>query len=345
MNILSSFFSNLSSRFGKENDLSDITWVMCQTSPCFKAIWINFFFEKLNADEVEISREVPDSNDAGSRVDFLLTVHNDPRPYLIEVKIWDQNHHFEQYMNAYSVEKERLGYITNYSYPKKDYNVKQWREFYELLIKKKDSFPEEEAEIITGYCEYIMNVCGIITIMETIDITKMNSLFDLTIILREISEFSNEEFNFCVKNYSTTLRDDLRWLFLEVDYNQVNGWGKQYPFIGIIHRHATPPKKVICAGFDGRKGWARNIVDYMVNNFNMISSIKLDYCIPPQRPERKSGDFYFFMSDNAFKKFRDASEIEQQKKVLKGFVNEVLSLPLRLYNLIISRKNEVFSKP
>ena len=34
------FFNSLEHRFGKENDLSDITWAMCQASPSFKEKWI-----------------------------------------------------------------------------------------------------------------------------------------------------------------------------------------------------------------------------------------------------------------------------------------------------------------
>ena len=30
------FFNSLAQRFGKENDLSDITWALCQASPSFK---------------------------------------------------------------------------------------------------------------------------------------------------------------------------------------------------------------------------------------------------------------------------------------------------------------------
>lgn len=334
MDILSSFFANLTARFGKENDLSDITWAMCQTSPCFKEIWINFFFEgKINISDVEyIEREVPDSNNSGSRVDFKLTLKTDSLPYLIEVKIWDQDHHFGKYEEAYgengiSLDKSRLGYITNYYLKQDGYDVRQWREFYETLQRKIASnvIPDEEQELIIGYSEYLKNVCGINMITEKIDLTKLNSLFDLTIVLRELSEYSNGTID--VKNYNTTHRDDLRWLFLEVDYKQINGWGRQFPFLGIIFGNQEAP--YICAGFDYRKGWSRDIVDYMRNNSTLFSRIKREYCTAP----RLDKDIVFYLSDFAKTKFAEASGLAEQKEILKCFIDEVLMFPVNLLKL------------
>ena len=45
MDIIKSFFSNLADRRRKENDLSDITWAMCQASPAFQKAWLHFFFQ------------------------------------------------------------------------------------------------------------------------------------------------------------------------------------------------------------------------------------------------------------------------------------------------------------
>ena len=328
MNAILSFFANLSSRFGKENDLSDITWAMCQASPFFRAQWIKFFFPELDPEDIEsIEREVPDENNLGSRVDFLLTQRNGDSPYLIEVKIWDQNHHFGQYEKSYAVEKNHLGYITNYYCKQEGYEVKQWREYYVFLLNQTKNLnpPVEEAELIYAYCEYLKSVCGMTMITEKIDITKMTSLYDLTVVLREVSEFSTDYF--ALRNYSTTHRDDLRWLFLEVEYKQCNEWGTQYPFLGILYQHTRPR---ICAGFDCRKGWARGIVEFMKKNSNKFSLVKSTYCTMPEL----GGDYYFFMSEYAKKQFEDADSIEEQKKVLKGFIEEAIMFPLRLKSLI-----------
>ena len=330
MDNISCFFANLAPRFGKENDLSDMTWAMCQASPCFMEEWIHFFFKDLDVKDIEyIEREVPDDDNSGSRVDFRITVKDDSKPYLIEVKIWDQNHHFGQYEKAYKVGKERLGYITNYHLIKEGYDVKQWREFYDTLKSglENNSFAEEEAALIRGYCEYLKNTCGFVMITEKIDITKMTSLYDLTLVLREVAEQLKDD-HFEVKNYSTTHRDELRWLFLEVDYKQINGWGRQYPFMGIVYNHKEP-SPYICAGFDCRKGWAKGIVEFMKSKSQFFSQVTREYCSLPQ----PYGDYYFYLTDKAKQEFNDALNIEEQKKVLSSFLKEVLMFPVNLQEL------------
>ena len=98
MNMLAQFISNLSYRFRSENDLSDVTWTMCQTSDKFNAHFINFFFEGIDANEVCLEREK--SND-DSRPDFYFTYKD--AIYLVENKIGDKSHHFEQYIKRFKL--------------------------------------------------------------------------------------------------------------------------------------------------------------------------------------------------------------------------------------------------
>ena len=298
---------------------------------------LSSFFLVLILMTLYIEREVPDDNNTGSRVDFKITCKNDPKPFLVEVKIWDQNHHFGQYEKAYGVDKERLGYITNYPYKKDGYDVKQWRDLCNSLQKciEEDNIPEEESDLLSGYCEYVKNVCGIIMVTEKIDLSRMTSLYDLTVVLRQIAEYTCPFFD--VKNYGTTHRDDLRWLFLEVDYKQTNGWGRQYPFMGIIYRH---PEPYICAGFDCRKGWARGIVEFMRNNSQLFSRIKTEYCSQPE----PSGDYYFKMSAFAKREFQGSKTIDDQKTVLRNFLNEVLMFPINLLR-VISEDEDRLQRP
>ena len=328
MDNLKSFFANLSTRFGSENDMSDITWTMCHASPSFMEQWVRFFFDVKTEDIETINREVLDSNGKGCRVDFLITVRDDPKPYIIEVKKWDQKHHFVDYDEAYEIGPKRFGYITNYFLEREGYVVKQWRQFYNTLSSalKNGDYPEEEAGLIAGYCEYIKNVCGITMIEEKIDLTKMTSLYDLTVVSREVAEFSTDAFD--VNNYSTSHRDDLRWLFLEATYKYPQGWGRQYPFIEIIYRH---PEPYICAGFDCRKGWAKDIVDFIYNNRGLISKVEKEYCKYSQctAPEPKK-DYYFFLSEDALEEFKETQTLERQKEILRAFFEEVLMFPVHL---------------
>lgn len=323
MDTLSLFFESLSVRFGKENDLSDVTWAMCQASDYFKEKWVKFFFDLDVNDVIYIEREIPDTTNSGCRVDFKLTVKDDPHPYLIEVKLWDKNHHFGDYEDAYMVPrgKERLGYITNYEHKENGYDVKQWKGFYDKLKEDeiKNIIPEEDLNLVRGYCSYLNKICAFNMRTEKIDINKLSSLYPLTIALRQIADFSCEEFD--VKNYETYLRDDLRWLYLEVDYKQ--DWGKQYPFMGILH--SSPTDRLICAGFDKRKTWSQEIVHFIRENDHL--KWEGEYC---KMPFYSEGEYYFYMTRKALNEFQNAKDLEAQKTVLRSFLLEVLMFPIKL---------------
>ncbi|MGI6495118.1 MAG: hypothetical protein ACOX5G_03355 [Kiritimatiellia bacterium] len=158
---IKSFFVNLASRLSDENDLSDFVWALCQANEGFKQFVLDFFFRdeqggKLKASEYRVDREV---SLAGGRPDFVITGTDDKKNrYFIEIKKWDRNHHFKQYLKE--LEKDghdirRLGYITQYvldpsSLANGDRNVarngdkwacpvKTWGQFQEELKRCMDS--------------------------------------------------------------------------------------------------------------------------------------------------------------------------------------------------------------
>lgn len=150
------FFGELATYFRKENDLSDVTVALCNADNEFKEIFLKFFFPQINVSEVSnILREVPDDSAKDSRVDILIKTNDENISYLIEVKIYDQNHHFGQYEKAYRIPKERFGYITNYNCKKEGYVIKTWEEFYNNCCKNSNN------PFIKAYGEYLKNVCGI----------------------------------------------------------------------------------------------------------------------------------------------------------------------------------------
>ena len=53
--------------------------------------------------------------------------------YLVENKIYDQNHHFDQYISTFGIPAERLGYISNYPMVEAGCTVHTWDEFYHHL--------------------------------------------------------------------------------------------------------------------------------------------------------------------------------------------------------------------
>lgn len=178
MDILNEFFSYLGYRLNKENDLSDITWALLRASDKFRKLFLEFFFSDMGDRKIKnsiIERERRDDKDNSSRVDLHIFIKNNPL-YIIEVKINDKNHHFEQYKKEYEVLPDHFGYITNYEL-KKDggYQVRQWETLYDYLLEHIN----DEDKLIKGYCEYIKQVCGFVKFKGPMRLNSIyNSLFE-----------------------------------------------------------------------------------------------------------------------------------------------------------------------
>ena len=188
MTDMKKFFTALSERAYKENDLSDVTYAMCESDICFKQFFLNFFFNKDNLDASSTSIEREHSTDWG-RPDFWIR-GKDGTLYIVEVKIWDGSHHFEQYYDILAGKDlqetgqenmedrrdknvwKRLGYIANYDSIKtiKIFNecsaeeicgkVATWKEFITKLEDWEDhNEPKDKDPIIAAYVQYVRNVC------------------------------------------------------------------------------------------------------------------------------------------------------------------------------------------
>ena len=181
---LPAFFKSLAERFKNENDLSDVTYALCQSDKAFLQFFLDFFFGAgtidINKQKVEISRE--EFLDDGSRPDF--TIYVDREKYLVEVKIKDRNHHFAQYQANLKGEKRgRLGYIANYTIKPKDdlsksdqkaydmacdygRTVKTWKE----LVGRLENYQAFNDPVIRGYLQYVRNVCSSDGVFDDFDL-------------------------------------------------------------------------------------------------------------------------------------------------------------------------------
>ena len=167
------FFQSLAERKKNENDLSDVTYALCQSDEVFKQFFLDFFFGDgkidIHKEKVEIVRE--QSYDEG-RPDFTVNVGNDT--YLIEVKIWDSNHHFDQYRSILEKKNEatgHLGYIANYTIKDDDLSeldknalkvvcdngrtVKTWKQ----LVSRLEKYQSFNDAVIKSYLSFVRNVC------------------------------------------------------------------------------------------------------------------------------------------------------------------------------------------
>ena len=211
------FFAALSERAYKENDLSDVTYAMCESDICFKQFFLNFFFNKDNLDASSTSIEREHSTDWG-RPDFWIR-GKDGTLYIVEVKIWDGSHHFEQYYdilagnNALKDSSDKnvcrnntkiwkhLGYIANYDSIKtiKVFNdrsaneicgkVATWKEFITEL-EDWESRNETKDPMIAAYVLYVRNVCPFDDFILQ-DWLKNQRIADLKSAFQEIQGVSN----------------------------------------------------------------------------------------------------------------------------------------------------------
>ncbi len=314
--MISKFIQNLSSRFRSENDLSDITWTMCETSEKFKYHFIKFFFpDIIITDTAILTRE---KSGDGSRPDFILETKNGI--FLIENKISDKNHHFEQYAKAFNITAERLGYITNYPLSKAGYKTHTWREFY---LYTYNHIPQEESDLWTSYLYYLKSVCYIFITDKPMQLTGMFSLYTFYRSLDDVFEFETEKFSSTLYdsrkdtnnggNFLCTPRDGVMGKYFEIRYKKSNlkAWG----WMGVYFERENP---LICICFCNREGWGKPIYNLLLKN-----QIKADGKFS-KAPYEEDGAFWFeFKSD---KQFDSIKEPQNQISLLRSYFEETMNI-------------------
>lgn len=323
------FFENLSYLMFKENDLSDITWTLCITSPLFRDYFIHFFFPGMDIEKnIILDREI--SKD-GSRVDFII--HNKDETYIIENKINDKNHHFSVYEKIYNVTPERFGYIANYKieqpFEGKNYAIRIWKDFH-VHLQKLQSDDIKEQELIDGYKTYLRNVCNINSFDKPMNTKGIYSLFELIEVLSELCERNENDFK--IERYEINRsffggyknsHKELGVLF-KLNYNKVL-FPETYGWIGLYLERKEP---LICMGFYDKETWAKK-----------LCSILNDKPIPTGElcSESYSADGAIWFNFKKHDELNKCSSIEEQKNMLKKYMDEVIEL---IYKLIKTNNNE-----
>lgn len=253
---LVTFFNALAMRKYKENDLSDITYSLLESNPVFRQFFLDFFFpNKLKADEVTIERE---HSEDGLRPDFWIRAKDDS-VYIVEVKIWDRNHHFEDYLgllkkNGGETSKveswKRLGYITNYELNE---NVngegcapRTWRDF----IDKLKEHPCLEDELILGYYKYLEEICPSDNFklgnweFSYDDFKKVKAFYDG--LENTIKRVDCKLYSRSSRAFRNKQRMGKFFEFTYKGLQQVWGW------VGVYY---TNEGAELCVEFENRKGW------------------------------------------------------------------------------------------
>ena len=325
MKMLAQFIVNLSHRFNSENDLSDVTWTMCQTSDRFQCVFLKFFFSWLKKDcaDVYITREQANDN---SRPDFVFEYRNET--YVIENKIGDRNHHFEQYLETFKIEAKNLGYIANYNIVKTGFVTHTWKELYLHLQQK---IPSEEKTLWEAYLQYIKSVCYIYLTTKPMDLNGMNSLYTFYRCLDDVFAFDNEYFHAELYdsridtkgggNFQGTPREGIMGKYFELKYKGIRvkeAWG----WMGVYFSEEEP---TIWIGFRNEKYWGKPIFS-LIDNY--IDGIKAGGLHSAPLTEENAYWFKFRTPAN----FNELT-LQRQEKLLKKFFEDVM---MAIYNAKVS---------
>ncbi|MBQ5925720.1 MAG: hypothetical protein IIX03_03310 [Paludibacteraceae bacterium] len=348
--MLETFIENLSYRFRSENDLSDMTWTMCKTDSRFKVEFLKFFFGKLesfNVDdelkEIELIREYTQND---SRPDFKFEYKG--KDYLIECKIYDENHHFEQYISEFRINNKQLGYITNYNLQKDGFEVRTWTEFYKYLDEKINDniLDEKEKKLWSVYLKYLKKVCDIFIPKEPMKLDGMYSLYTFYKSLKDVVE--NEEkgrYKSCL--YRGRERKDMFYggfentgeigVYFEIkvdenfkinkslkdDFNERRTfWG----WIGVFLK-CDDDDRGVYIGFDNK--WGVEVFEYLKNYVKNGAGETTDLIEGGDEFEEPYYDdgciwFKFNKSDE----FDNQKNVDDQKGMLKKFFNGVIEVIL-----------------
>ena len=319
----SDFFKYLSERKYKENDLSDITWALCNSSYAFRDMFLKFFFPDISiSPELEIMRE-ESRND--SRPDFVI--HNGEEVFLIENKINDKQQHFGQYDKDFHVLPENFGYIANYHIHQPDktkhYRIKTWEEFYRVLAGFQTDNTEEN-KLVKGYRDYLKHICNIIDFTKPMNIEGIYSLYELMELLSKLCNRETEHYSISIYNSDRTFENRYadhysHGINFEVKFKGVKilAWG----WIGIFFYNEMPD---ICIGFRNEKNWAKNICD-------IVKNVK-DDGKHFSAPYEEDGAYWFDFIDGkeTYEEYFNKLSLDKQADLLREYFDEVLELVYRL---------------
>ena len=326
--MISQFFNSLSIKFRKENDLSDITWAMCQACDSFRNAFLCFFFKDFDTSaDVIIEREKSEDD---CRPDFVIDCNGET--YIIENKIYDTNHHFGQYDKAFNVTPQRIGYIANYPITDKEivskgYPIRTWEQLYESFL---NNLPEDEEDKIIwkGYLCYLKNVCNIIKIEIPMKLNGIHSLYSLIKVFEKLSNRIEEDFELFIYHSNsicgtTASRLGITGVNFEVKYKHITQEKQIWGWIGIYYDRQEP---LIDIEFRNHDAWGAGYCE-MVLPYKSEWKNQTTF----SRPYIKEKEYICFeLNKELHEKFNKSDDIKEQESILKAFMDEVLRYPFTL---------------
>lgn len=304
------FFNKLSERFKSENDLSDITWAIGEACPIFQKLFIQFFFKDIT-DLSKISIFKREHSDETCRPDFYIKIDN--VEIIIECKINDRCHHFDQY--KFQFPSARFGYITNYplSYIDKNYEIRQWSGFKKFIQQELQSETDEFAiDLISGYLKYLTNVCGIFN-LKKMNLNNLSSLYHFNHLIKKIVN-SIEDNETSLYNQGKNYDADRSGQYFEF---KISDTIKIWPWLGVYYTER------VCIYLEFNQKWCKKVFD----NIELEKFVDGgEYFNAPYKDDDYGPAVCFEMKENYFAKFNDKeTTVDEQEAIVRRFTNEVIN--------------------
>ena len=296
--VIKHFFSSLAERLNHENDLSDITYSLCNSNEEFRRVFLKYCFEK-DIDTRDFYREYAQDD---SRPDFQFHDLNG-KQYILEVKIYDKNQHFLQYMEQFP--NAKFAFIANYEHNKiSNWKVKTWKGFYTELIKS-ECYNDE---LVVGYAEFVKKVINYKEIVK-MNFNNIDTLTSFIECLKEVSESKSYE------EYNSTKS------FCESYYGKHFSKENMYYWFGLYI-----PDKTIYLGFKTKdKTWVPEEISLKLKQF--IGKTGTFFDTPQSYPDGNYGDLFFPLKKEYNQKFlRDLVTLEEQKEIIQKFYDELFQI-------------------
>jgi len=300
------FFESMAERLTNENDLSDITYALCKTDNDFRKFFLEYCFEEA----VDTDNLIREYADEGSRPDFYF-IGRDNNEYLIEVKIYDRNQHFDQYNNQFP--NAKYAYISNYILNDEDlceadkralplWKLKTWFDYY----KKLSESAIKDKDLVVGYLSYLGEVIHVKE-FEEMDISKISCL---PIFIGNIEKVANDK-GFSTYSGAKAINECYYGSFFQKE--------NFYFWFGLYL-----PEEAIFIGLNNDESWITSEVkDALNKNLEKISETEFSEK-PFYNSDGNHGDYWFTLKEDKYKILKDASQKDKQLEVLQGFLTSVM---------------------
>lgn len=306
---MESFYQKLSERLYDENDLSDITWALCETEAKFKFLFLSFFFKEVkdvvSSSNITLIRE---KSRKRSRPDFYFELGE--QEYLIEVKIEDKIDNIRKYKEDFK--NPQIGWIANYKkiFPH-EIEARTWEGFNYFLERElpKYRFPKKSKELINFYIPYLKEVCSIIKLKKMkID----NSIFHINTLVKKIINNVYADFETKPQNITS---DFGNWYSGKTFV--INKKKKIRPWFGTYYEEKDMGIGIY---FHSAKNWGFSIY----NSKNIYKKGGKYFDKPTKEYDEKDGNYCWFeLKQKWINKFNRSKPIKQEE-ILTGFFKEVV---------------------